>query len=121
MPEPVAELVEAARVVAPAQPVLLVEVGDIRHLGPQPPDDIGAAAARQLQLAEMPRERHLALVVEILAAQYQHGIAVDRRRERPHGLRVERPPGIEAANLADKQRVQRAHRDFHRDAVPLKP
>ena len=121
MPETVAELVEAARVVAPAQPVLLIKVGNIRHLRPQPPDDIGAAAARQLQLAEMPRERHLALVIEILAAQYQHGIAVNRRRERPHGLRVERPPGIKAANLADKQRVQRAHRDFYRDAVPLKP
>ena len=75
--------------------------------------DIGAAAARQFQLAEMPRERHLPLVVEILAAQHQDRVAVDRLAERPHRRRVERPPDIDPADLADKQRMQLSHRDSH--------
>jgi hypothetical protein len=75
---------------------------------------IGAAATRQLQFAEVPRKRHLPLVVEILVAQYQHRIAINRLAEHPHRRGIERPPGIDAADLADKQRMQRPHRDSHR-------
>ena len=113
MPEPVAELIEAARVVAPAQPALFVEIGDVRHFRPQPAVYIGAAAARDLQLAEMAGECHLALVVEMLAAKDQHGVAVDRFGNGVDRGSLERPADIDAAYLADKQRMQLADAQLH--------
>ena len=108
MPQPIAELVEAARVVAPAQPPLLVEIGDVRHLRAQPPLYIGAATAGELQLAEVAGEFHLPLVVERLAAEHQHRIAVNGLPQRRDCGRIERTPDIDAADLADKQRMKLA-------------
>jgi hypothetical protein len=68
MPEPVAELIEPARVVNGAQPFVLVEVRDVGDLGPQSPLPRRSSTARRLDLAEMPREGELPLIVEILVA-----------------------------------------------------
>ena len=110
MPQPVAELVEAARVVAPAHLVLGVEVGDVGDLGPQPALDVGGAAARQFELAEIARERHLAFVVEVLAAEHQHRVAIDRRIERRDRRGVDRLADIEPRHLGGEQRMQLADR-----------
>jgi len=106
VPQPIAELVEAARVVAPAQPPLLVEIGDVRHLRAQPPLYIGAATAGELQLAEVAGECHLPLVIEFLAAEHQDGIPVDCPGQRPHRRRIERSPGSDVADFRGKERVQ---------------
>jgi len=62
----------SARIVTPAQLVFRVEVRDVGNLGPQPPLHIGLAAARDLELPELPGERHLALVVETLVMEHEH-------------------------------------------------
>ena len=63
MPQPVAELVEAARIVPPSYPAFLVEVRDVGDLSREAPLDLGGAAARQFEFTEIARERHLSLVV----------------------------------------------------------
>jgi hypothetical protein len=66
MPEPVAELIEPARVVSSAQSVVLVEVRYVGDLGAQSPLPARSSTARRLDLAEMPGEGELPLVVEML-------------------------------------------------------
>src|SRR5438067_1180212 len=105
MPQPITELVEAARIVTAAHASLLVQIGDVGHLRPQSTLYIGAAAARDFQLAELPREIHLPLVVKLLAAEHQDRVAVDGLPQHRDGGRIERMPDIDAADLADKQRV----------------
>ncbi len=78
MPQPVAELVEAARIVRGAQPVVLVEIRDVGDFGTQPALGCAAGAARRLDLAEMAGKGQLTLVIEILIAQDQQRMAVDR-------------------------------------------
>ena len=114
MPKAVAELVEAARVVAATQFALLVQVGDVGHLRPQPTLYIGAAAARDLQLAEIPGEFHLPLVVETLAAEDQHGVAVGRLGDGVYRAAVERPRDVDAGHLTGKQGMQLADAQLHR-------
>src|SRR5258707_891210 len=109
MPQAVAELIETTRIVASTHASLLVEVGDVGHLRPQSALYVGAAAARNFQFAELAGEIHLPFVVEILAAKYQDGIAVDRLPQRRDGGFVERPYDIDAADLADEERVQLAY------------
>jgi hypothetical protein len=52
MPQPVAELVEATRVVGGAQPIVLVEIRDVGNFGTQQVLGRAASAARRLDLAE---------------------------------------------------------------------
>src|SRR5262249_18344809 len=97
---------------AAAQAVLLVEVRDIRHLGTQPAFYVSLATARQFQLTEIARERHLPLVVEVLIVEHQYGVTIDRLDQRAHGGRIERPPDINPADLADKQGMKLAYRQI---------
>ena len=106
MPQPVAELVEAARIGAPAQLALLVEIGDVGDFRTQAPVHISPTAARNLQFPEVAGKRHLPVVFELLVMEDQHRIAIDRIRKGSHRLRSERPTGIDAADLGDEQRVQ---------------
>src|SRR5437660_12584856 len=108
MPQPIAELVEAARIVTAAHASLLVQVGDVGHFRPQSTLYIGAAAARDFQFAELAREIHLMFLVEILAAEHQDRVAVDGMPQRRDGGRIERTLDIDAADLADEERVQLA-------------
>ena len=85
MPEPVAERVEPAVVVARTQLVVGVEVGDVGQLRVlQPAHD--AMIARRLDVAEQLAEPQEAIIVERLAMKDQHGIAVDGVVELAHGL-----------------------------------
>src|SRR5437762_12966159 len=105
MPQPITELVEAARIITAAHASLLVQIGDVGHLRPQSTLYIGAAAARDFQFAEMAGEIHLPLVVEILVTEYQHRVTVDGLPQRRDCGRIERTTDIDAADLADKQGV----------------
>jgi hypothetical protein len=67
-------------------------------------------AARQLELAKIARERHLAFVVEALAGEHQHGVTVDRRVERRYGRRVDRLADIEPGYFGGEKRMQLADR-----------
>src|SRR5436305_14863834 len=108
MPQPITELVEAPRIVAATHASTLIEIRDVGHLRPQSTLYIGAAAARDFQFAELAREFHLPLIVEMLVAEHQHRIPVDGLPQRRDGGRVERTFDIDAADLADEQRVQLA-------------
>jgi hypothetical protein len=102
MPKTVAELIETAGVIGGTQPVVLVEIRDIRHLGPQPPLCLGPGASRRFDLAEVASERELPLVVELLIAEDEHRVAVDRIRDRAYRGCSEREPGIDTGYLADE-------------------
>ena len=95
MPEPVAQGIEAAVVVARAQLVVGVEVGDVGELGVLQAAH-HAMVARRLDGAEQLAQAQEAVVVERLIVEDQHGVAVDGVVERLHGLRRQRAGKIDA-------------------------
>jgi hypothetical protein len=96
MPQTVAKLVEAARVVSHAQDMIFVKVRNIRNLRTQPPLGTGPGAARRLDLPKIPCESELPLVIEILIGQYENRIAIDRVRYFAYRDRSNRAASINA-------------------------
>ena len=75
MPQPVAEIVEALAVVGLEDAVLGIEIADVGHVLVQAQLVILARLEhRGLERAEVAREVELALVVELLVGEDQHGI-----------------------------------------------
>ena len=82
-------------VVARAQLVVGVEVGDVGELGVLEAAH-RAMVARRLDRAEQLAQAQEAVIVERLLVEDQHGIAVDGVVERLHGLRRQRAGKIDA-------------------------
>src|SRR5579862_316699 len=125
MPQPVAELEKPYPVLGRHDVAVSVEVGEIGDAGAEPlrllaPDMAGRGII--LQFAEMLGEGDLLGIAQILAAEHQHGVAVHPRFDRRHRVRSERPPAIDAGNLAGKipSRRQRADRYRHSASVSKK-
>jgi len=76
MLQPVGKLVEAPRIVDCAQPVVLVEIRAVGNFRTQPTPGCATGAARRLDLTELAGKSQLTLIVEILAAQNQHRMAI---------------------------------------------
>ena len=110
MPEPVAQGIEAAVVVARAQLVVGVEVGDVGELGVLQAAH-HAMVARRLDRAEQLAQAQQAVIVERLIVKDQHGVTVDGVVQRLHGLRRQRAGEIDAGDLAGEQRMQLTHLD----------
>jgi hypothetical protein len=113
MPKPIAELVESPGIVRGSQSIVLVEVRDFRDFASQPPFYLGMGASRRFDLAEMAGEGQLSLIVEILAVKDQDAVPVDRRGDRTNRRSGERPTEVDAADLADEQRMELAYGNFH--------
>ena len=96
-------------------PVVAIEVRDVGELDREPAlvglDDV--AVHRQLDLAEVAAERDLLLVGELLVVEHQHGIAIHAGLDRRDLVGLERPAQIDAADLADEQRMQLANLHGH--------
>ena len=102
MPQTVAELIEAARIVG-ARAADRSRRGSRCRRSPARSRRLvaGPGAARRFDLAEMAREGELPLVVEILVAEDQHRIAVDRcARSRRSRSASSGTPGIDPGHLA---------------------
>ena len=66
-----------------------------------------------LELAEMAGEGELLVVGDRLIAEHQHGVAVHAGLDRGDLVAREGTAVIDAADLADKHRMQRPDRDRH--------
>ena len=108
------QTVEAAPVVAGAQPVILVEVRDVADLGELQP---APAAARRrtadLELAEPGGEGAQLLVGELLIAKHQDGMAVDCLPEGGDRGIIDPAADIEPADRGTDMRMQRRDREGH--------
>src|SRR5215471_7036916 len=116
MPEPVGQFKEPDTVVGRDDVAVLVEVRKIGHARAKPLRLAAADVARRavgLELAEMTREDELLVDGDVLVAKHEHGVAVHARFDRGDLVRAERMAAIDAGDLADKDRVQRADRDRH--------
>jgi hypothetical protein len=116
VPQPVPELVETAGIVGRSQPVVLVQIRDVGDFGTQPSLDRSSGAARRFDLAEIAGKGQLPLVIQILIAQNQYRIAVDRLRDFACGFRLQLPTAVDAADFGDEQRVERLQGDRCRAA-----
>jgi len=116
MPQPVAELEEPDPVLGGNDGAALVEVREIGDAGANPRIAIFADMAGRLvalQLAEMPGERDLLRVAEILVAEHQHGVAVHAGLDRGDLVGRERLGTVDTADLTGKGRVELIDRDRH--------
>jgi hypothetical protein len=114
VPQPIAEAVEPAPVVALAQPAIFVQirnVADFRML--QTPPATGRRGAADLERAEPGSEIAQLRVVEALAAKHQHRIAVDRLPDRADGSGIDRLGEVDAVGLGGKQRMKLAQFKGH--------
>src|SRR5262249_23716213 len=66
-----------------------------------------------LERPEMPRERHLLLVRELLIAENKHGIAIHARFDGGNLGGYQRLAGITSGHLADEQGMKLADLDRH--------
>jgi hypothetical protein len=73
----------------------------------------GAVVAWRCDRSEGAPERQQLIVVERLAVEDEHRVAVDRVIDRPHALGVQRLRNVDAGNLADKHVMQLSNADCH--------
>src|SRR6185295_12079240 len=69
-------------------------------------------AARDLEVAEAPAERDLALVVQRPAAEDQHRVLLERRAHALPGRRVELACDVDAVDARGEYRSQSGHDDL---------
>ena len=98
MPEPVAQGAQADAVINRAHFVIAIEVGNVGHFELQAPFfGLGHFAARgNLQLAKVPAERQLGVVVEMLLVEHQHGEPVHAGLDRGNLRRGQGPGQVNA-------------------------
>lgn len=60
----------------------------------------------KIERAELPRHRHLLALIQRLAAEHQHRIAIHRRVDLPDLPGCQLPAQIDTADLAGKQRME---------------
>src|SRR5215470_11381898 len=119
MPKPVAEAVETPAILALAQPALFVQVRDVSDLRKrEPPLASLGSCPSNLQFAEIPGEVSQLLVLEILIAEHQYRVPVDRFPDRADSRRIARLAEINAADLGGEKRMDVPN--FHAHALTSK-
>ena len=114
MPEPVAQGEHAPPVIRREQLAVHVEIGDVVHLLVLQAVLVRIHhAARRLQRAEGAADIHLLFVIEVLAGEDQHRVAVHGAMDLiRHGGR-QGLAEIQPRRLGDEKRVQRLERERH--------
>jgi hypothetical protein len=114
MPQPIAEHIEPAAVVASADVAVDIEVGDVADLGDVEPP----LAALQRRAADLQRTEFVGKILElrvgeVLATKHQHRMRVDRLPQRVYGRVGERRCDIEARYFGADVGVEGCYVDGH--------
>jgi hypothetical protein len=114
MPQPVAELEEPDPVLGRHDPAVAVEVGEIGDAGAEPLRAGLADMTRGdvvLELAEMPGEGDLLLIADVLVSEDENRVFGHPGIDRGDFGGGERRAAVDAVDLGDEQRMQRADND----------